>query len=42
VPAFPVVDGWAASTVLWATVLVVSTAVLVGASADPFRRVGGS
>lgn len=42
VPAFPVADGWAASTALWATVLVVSTVVLVGGSADPFHRVGGS
>jgi hypothetical protein len=38
VPAFPVTDGWAASTVLWAVALTTAAVVVAAASADPYRR----
>lgn len=38
-PPFPVATGWAGSTAVWAALTVVSSAVVVGASRDPYRSV---
>jgi hypothetical protein len=38
VPPFPLGDGWAASTVLWASVLAVAAGVVTASSRDPYRR----
>jgi hypothetical protein len=38
VPIFPGDTGWPASTALWGVVAVASTAVVAGASREPYRR----
>jgi hypothetical protein len=40
-PPFPVVTGWSVSTAVWSALTVVATAVVVGASRDPYRRARG-
>lgn len=38
VPLFPIGDGWAASTALWASLSVAAVALVIAASRDPYRR----
>ena len=38
VPIFPIDDGWAASTTLWACLAVAATILVIAASTDPYRH----